>query len=95
MNPFRSSIRSRLSTATAAAAVESRPPGWPDSLYTRVVLVSNPKVSVVPVLEKWINEGKQVSKADLQWMVKQMRNFRRYAHALQVRTLTSFLPAFQ
>ncbi|XP_039115353.1 pentatricopeptide repeat-containing protein At2g20710, mitochondrial [Dioscorea cayenensis subsp. rotundata] len=84
MNPFRSSIRSRLSTATAAAAVESRPPGWPDSLYTRVVLVSNPKVSVVPVLEKWINEGKQVSKADLQWMVKQMRNFRRYAHALQI-----------
>ncbi|KAJ0974350.1 hypothetical protein J5N97_016315 [Dioscorea zingiberensis] len=82
MNPFRSSIVARLSTAAAAA--ERRRPGWADSLYTRVVLVSDPKVSVVPVLEKWVEEGKALSKANLQYMVKQMRSFRRYAHALQI-----------
>ncbi|XP_073002676.1 pentatricopeptide repeat-containing protein At2g20710, mitochondrial-like [Typha latifolia] len=58
--------------------------GSVDSLYSRVVMVANPKISVVPVLEKWIGEGKPVAKQDLQSMVKKMRSMRRYSHALEI-----------
>ncbi|KAG1355129.1 putative pentatricopeptide repeat-containing protein, mitochondrial [Cocos nucifera] len=58
--------------------------GWTDTLYHRVVLVADPRISVVPVLERWVKEGKPVEKKDLQSIVKHMMVFRRYSHALEV-----------
>lgn len=58
--------------------------GWTDTLYHRVILVGDPKISVVPVLDRWSEEGKPVEKKDLQSMVKQMMGLRRYSHALEV-----------
>ncbi|XP_077241761.1 pentatricopeptide repeat-containing protein At2g20710, mitochondrial-like [Tasmannia lanceolata] len=55
-----------------------------DSLYKRVSTLGDPRVSIVPVLEKWVEEGRKVQNWDLRSMVKQLRNHRRFKHALEI-----------
>ncbi|KAM3343627.1 pentatricopeptide repeat-containing protein, mitochondrial [Capsicum galapagoense] len=55
-----------------------------DSLYRRISPIGDPKVSIVPVLDQWIKEGKHVVKEELQSIIKELRSFRRYKHALEV-----------
>lgn len=75
-----------------AEGLPDLPEGWPDNLYNRVAVVGDPRRSVVPVLERWVQEGNPVEKTYLQGMVKQMRVYRRYAHALEV--LSNFQHTF-
>lgn len=55
-----------------------------DSLYRRISPLGDPNESIEPVLDQWINEGKHVVKEDLQNMIKELRGYRRYKHALEV-----------
>ncbi|XP_042519420.1 pentatricopeptide repeat-containing protein At2g20710, mitochondrial-like [Macadamia integrifolia] len=55
-----------------------------ESLYRRISPVGDPNVPIAPVLNQWIEEGRTVSKRELQSIVKQLRDYRRYNHALEV-----------
>lgn len=55
-----------------------------DSLYSRVSRAGDPKVSIIRVIDQWLEEGRQVQQSDLLMMIKQLRKFRRYSQALQV-----------
>ncbi|KAG5223718.1 pentatricopeptide repeat-containing protein [Salix suchowensis] len=43
----------------------------------------NPKVSIIPVIEQWLEEGNSIKKPDLQNFIKLFRRHRRFSHALQ------------
>eukprot|EP01018_Ginkgo_biloba_P034030 Gb_09452 [translate_table: standard] len=55
-----------------------------ENLYTRISRVGNPSCSVIPVLQKWVQEGKIVKKWELQNFIKEFRKYRRHKHALQI-----------
>jgi pentatricopeptide repeat protein len=55
-----------------------------DSLYKRISELGDPNLSVFTVLQQWINEGRGVKKSELQRIVKELRKYRRYKHALEV-----------
>lgn len=42
---------------------------------------------MVPVLEQWVKEGNQVLRSELQWIIKRLRSYKRYKHALEVQIL--------
>ncbi|KAF2283445.1 hypothetical protein GH714_006659 [Hevea brasiliensis] len=44
----------------------------------------NQAVSIVPVIEKWLEEGKDVKQFELHQFIKKLRKFRRFKHALQI-----------
>ncbi|XP_024029124.1 pentatricopeptide repeat-containing protein At2g20710, mitochondrial [Morus notabilis] len=55
-----------------------------ERLYRRISPVGNPNVSVVPILEQWVQEGKPVSQIELQRIIKELRIFKRFHHALEI-----------
>ena len=55
-----------------------------DSLKLRISRAGNPKVSIIPVIEQWLEEGNSIKKPDLQNFIKLFRRHRRFSHALQV-----------
>ncbi|KAJ4837316.1 hypothetical protein Tsubulata_031456 [Turnera subulata] len=62
----------------------SYPPPPPESLYGRISRAGGPKVSILPIIQDWVQEGNGVNKQYLKNTIKQLRKFRRYAHALEV-----------
>jgi hypothetical protein len=65
------------------------------SLYHRIQIIRNPKVSVIPVLEQWVNEQRPVNEQEIRSLVRIMKDFRRFSHALEVHfSLTPFLIYF-
>ncbi|KAM7261797.1 hypothetical protein ACFE04_020874 [Oxalis oulophora] len=54
------------------------------SLYRRISPVGDPTVSIVPILNQWVSEGKALDRGELHYIVKELRSFKRYTHALQV-----------
>ncbi|GMN28017.1 hypothetical protein TIFTF001_001885 [Ficus carica] len=55
-----------------------------DSLFRRIQVIRDPKASILPVLREWVGEGRPISRTELSWLVRTMRDFRRFHHALQV-----------
>ncbi|KAG5579288.1 hypothetical protein H5410_049915 [Solanum commersonii] len=55
-----------------------------DSLYRRISPLGDPNESIVPVLDQWIKERKHVVKKELQYMIKSLKDYRRYKHALEL-----------
>ncbi|KAI3698283.1 hypothetical protein L2E82_41709 [Cichorium intybus] len=55
-----------------------------DNLYRRISPVGDPNVSMIPILEQWEKEGKSVKFKQLIDMIKSLRKFNRYTHALQL-----------
>ncbi|XP_057458748.1 pentatricopeptide repeat-containing protein At4g21705, mitochondrial-like [Lotus japonicus] len=53
-------------------------------LYSRISPLGDPSVSVVPVLEKWVQQGNAIKEKQLQLIVKTLRTRKRFTHALQV-----------
>ncbi|KAK9269477.1 hypothetical protein L1049_001252 [Liquidambar formosana] len=54
------------------------------NLYSRINFHAKPNLSVVPALDKWVEEGKKVRYFELQGIIRDLRSRKRYAHALQV-----------
>ncbi|KAL6988672.1 hypothetical protein U1Q18_014428 [Sarracenia purpurea var. burkii] len=72
------------STLNSTAATVSAPEKSGDSLYRRISPMGNPTVSVVPVLDQWAEEGRTVKKEQLQNIIKELRRYSRFKHALEV-----------
>ncbi|KAK6917539.1 Pentatricopeptide repeat [Dillenia turbinata] len=54
------------------------------SLYGKISEIGNPNVSIVPILDQWVQEGNKVEAHELRDFIKEFRYFRRYHHALQI-----------
>ncbi|TXG55169.1 hypothetical protein EZV62_020425 [Acer yangbiense] len=53
-------------------------------LYDRIQTIRDPKISVVPVLDKWVGEGNTVDTRKLHNLVRAMKEFKRFHHALEI-----------
>lgn len=91
-NLLRSSQQSNSMAFASLFCTESLSPRFssasptPSSLLDKILAVRDPKISAVPVLEKWVGDGGAVGKQELQSLVRLMKSFRRFNHALQVLT---------
>ncbi|KAJ0028799.1 hypothetical protein Pint_36289 [Pistacia integerrima] len=82
---------SRISSySTAARNLTTEWRSWnpyPNSmrdLFRRITPLGDPTVSIVPLLDQWVQEGQTVEKEQLQLFIKELRSFRRFTHALQI-----------
>ncbi|KAH7513116.1 hypothetical protein FEM48_Zijuj12G0162500 [Ziziphus jujuba var. spinosa] len=83
------------STTTTTTKTEStrnsrNQKGSLDALYRKISPIGDPKVSIVPVLDKWIHDGRAVDKRRLLDIIKELRHYRRYKHALEDETDLEF-----
>ncbi|KAF5181635.1 hypothetical protein FRX31_028780 [Thalictrum thalictroides] len=69
--------------STKTQSLESNKPKR-DTLFSRISPISNSSVSIVPILEQWVEEGKSVKRLEIVHMIKQFRVFKRYKHALEI-----------
>nr|XP_021852011.1 pentatricopeptide repeat-containing protein At2g20710, mitochondrial-like isoform X1 [Spinacia oleracea] len=53
-------------------------------LYRRMFPVGVPTQSAKPVLDQWVQEGQTVTQHELRVIIKQLRRYRRFNHALEV-----------
>ncbi|XAR68353.1 hypothetical protein NMG60_11003449 [Bertholletia excelsa] len=60
--------------------------GWHprNNLYSRISPLGNPNLSVIPVLDQWVQEGKNVRIFELRRIIRDLRGRRRYSHALEI-----------
>ncbi|XP_022969060.1 pentatricopeptide repeat-containing protein At2g20710, mitochondrial-like [Cucurbita maxima] len=62
----------------------STPPPTSPALLDKILTIRDPKISVIPVLEKWVGDGRAIGKQELQSLVRLMKSFRRFNHALEI-----------
>ncbi|XP_028807908.1 pentatricopeptide repeat-containing protein At2g20710, mitochondrial-like [Neltuma alba] len=55
-----------------------------DSLYLRISRSGDPNISMACLLDQWVEEGRPVKRSELHKIIKQLRKYRRFSHALQV-----------
>ncbi|GKD98030.1 hypothetical protein Tco_1381927, partial [Tanacetum coccineum] len=65
------------------SATEEESGGDSDDLKSRIFRLRLPKRSATNVIEKWVNEGREVKVEDLRGIGKELRRSRRYKHALE------------
>ncbi|XWS68629.1 hypothetical protein CRYUN_Cryun04dG0107200 [Craigia yunnanensis] len=87
-NPWTSSVVSRvlrvLSYSTKTLSPTTSPSNATDSLQIRISRTGDPRASIVPVLNQWLEEGKPIKQSVLQSLIRLLRRFRRFKHALEV-----------
>ena len=96
------------STATAVPSPTSSPSSPDssesvpkDSLFARLVRVRKPKDSIPQVLQKWVDEGREVDLDNVRIIIKSFRSYKRYSYALRVPYLITlfflfyFFPLFR
>ncbi|KAJ9562936.1 hypothetical protein OSB04_008096 [Centaurea solstitialis] len=69
-------------TPNDVANTSSTAAGTGTTLYNRLVRYRDP--SVILVLDQWVGEGRAIDQEDLHRIIKQLRKFGRYKHALQI-----------
>jgi len=69
----------------SAAAPEAGGAGRGDTLGKRLLKLIYPKRSAVVVLRRWAEEGRTVQKYQLNRVVRELRKYGRFKHALEVR----------
>ncbi|KAF5197978.1 Pentatricopeptide repeat-containing protein, partial [Thalictrum thalictroides] len=57
--------------------------GGRDTLGRRLLSLIHPKRSAVVTIRKWAEEGKTVQKYELNRIVRELRKFKRYKHAIE------------
>ncbi|GFZ15488.1 tetratricopeptide repeat (TPR)-like superfamily protein [Actinidia rufa] len=55
-----------------------------NNLHSRISPLGSPTLSMVPVLDQWVHEGKLVRGFDLRRIIRDLRIRKRYTHALQI-----------
>ncbi|KAL7609046.1 hypothetical protein Lser_V15G11074 [Lactuca serriola] len=79
------SISRGLFYSTETSIIQEKPiPKKNDNLYRRISPVGDPNASMIPILEQWEKEGKSVKIEQLIVIIKSLRKFNRYTHALQL-----------
>ena len=76
--------RYSTSSSTSSPSTSSSENNRVSSLYKRISIAGDPRVSMAPILDEWIQEGHEIDRKDLYFLVNRLRNFRRFTHALQV-----------
>ncbi|XWS39466.1 hypothetical protein CRYUN_Cryun18bG0056700 [Craigia yunnanensis] len=75
-NPWTNSGISRvfrvLSYSTKTLSSTTSPSNATDSLHIRISRAGDPKASIVPVLNQWLEEGKHVKQSVSEWMSEEM-----------------------
>lgn len=84
----------RLFSASARGGHAGGAAGSGDTLGKRLLRLIYPKRSAVVVLRRWAEEGRAVQKYQLNRVVRELRKYGRFKHALEVRTHDAqpFLP---
>ncbi|CAL4891947.1 unnamed protein product [Urochloa decumbens] len=82
-SPFAAAAARLLSTA-APAGGGGRGAGRGETLGKRLLQLIYPKRSAVVVLRRWAEEGRSVQKYQLNRVVRELRKYRRYKHALEI-----------
>ncbi|CAM8900330.1 unnamed protein product [Rhodiola kirilowii] len=54
------------------------------TLYSKICPLGDPGITVVPELDKWVENGRKVSVAELQRIIHDLRKRKRFSQALQV-----------
>ncbi|CAH1448454.1 unnamed protein product [Lactuca virosa] len=54
------------------------------SLYRRISPVGDPDISIVPVLDQWVREGRKVDQDSLNNIIKSLKKYNRFKHALEI-----------
>lgn len=55
-----------------------------DTLQRRVARAGDPSASIIRVLDGWLDQGNLVKTSELHSIIKMLRKFSRFSHALQV-----------
>ncbi|CBI21840.3 unnamed protein product, partial [Vitis vinifera] len=55
-----------------------------ESLQSRISPAIDLRVSIVPALEQWRKEGRSIKQQDLHRLIRKLRTFKRYNHALEI-----------
>ncbi|CAL5342591.1 unnamed protein product [Camellia sinensis] len=55
-----------------------------DTLFNRISLAGDPRVSMFPILDQWVEGGRTVDKSELKTIIKLLRKYKRFNHALQL-----------
>ncbi|XAR55496.1 hypothetical protein NMG60_11035575 [Bertholletia excelsa] len=55
-----------------------------NSLYSRISPLGDPNVSLLPILDQWVEERGGIDRSELQRTIKMLRQFKRFTQALQV-----------
>ena len=55
-----------------------------DTLQRRVARSGDPSASIIKVLDGWLDQGNLVKTSELHSIIKMLRKFSRFSHALQV-----------
>ncbi|XP_031265364.1 pentatricopeptide repeat-containing protein At2g20710, mitochondrial-like [Pistacia vera] len=77
-------VRSFFTKSAERSTSSSRLRGSMNALYCRISPIGNPRVSIVPLLDLWVQEGRPVVKEQLQSFIKELRTYRRFSHALEM-----------
>lgn len=64
------------------------------TLYSKISPLGDPRINVTPELDKWIENGRKVSVAELQRIIHDLRKRKRFTQALQVHTQTHISTQF-
>lgn len=56
-----------------------------NAIYRRISLMENPELGSASVLNQWENEGKKITKWEIFRVIKELRKYRRYERALEVK----------
>ncbi|XP_057502123.1 uncharacterized protein LOC130785935 isoform X2 [Actinidia eriantha] len=92
-NPLFGSLSSSIASRTQVLLEESRTPhdeeqidenGEEDDLRSRIFRLRLPKRSATNVLQKWASEGRETTVSDLRHISGELRQSRRFKHALEV-----------
>ena len=59
------------------------------NLFSKISPLGDPSISLLPVLDKWVEEGKKVRGTELQHIVKDLRGRRRFTQALEVSNISA------
>jgi len=88
-SPFAAAATARLLSAAAPEASyaggRGGGAGRGDTLGKRLLKLIYPKRSAVVVLRRWAEEGRTVQKYQLNRVVRELRKYGRFKHALEVR----------
>ncbi|KAK1563811.1 hypothetical protein Q3G72_033233 [Acer saccharum] len=79
-----SSYSTTTATAERRGLTKEKWSGSMPLIYRKISPIGDPTVSIVPVLDQWVQEGGAVDKETLQVMIKELLSYKRFAHALQM-----------
>uniref|UniRef100_A0A7N1A1I5 Pentatricopeptide repeat-containing protein n=1 Tax=Kalanchoe fedtschenkoi TaxID=63787 RepID=A0A7N1A1I5_KALFE len=75
----------RISTSLYSSASEAVAFTNPvDALYRRISRAGDPSVSVIPIIDQFVEQGGSIVEHQIKRIIKELRKYRRFKHALEI-----------